>query len=108
MGKCLENSEKLLPYEALLENIAHVVYRLDLVSGRFEYISGAASKLFGLDLDAIRDAGMDLVGRHMLPGDYEAGPGAHPGGCGRAPGPAHLAGRRLPSGWRRWSGQALS
>jgi diguanylate cyclase (GGDEF)-like protein/PAS domain S-box-containing protein len=72
MGGCLENSEKLLPYEALLENIAHVVYRLDLVSGRFEYISGAASKLFGLELDAIREAGADLVGSHMLPGDYES------------------------------------
>jgi len=61
-----------LPYEALLENIAHVVYRLDLVSGRFEYISGAASKLFGLELDAIRDAGVNLVSAHMLPGDYES------------------------------------
>jgi len=61
-----------LPYEALLENIAHIVYRLDLVSGRFEYISGAASKLFGLELDAIREAGADLVGSHMLPGDYES------------------------------------
>ena len=72
MEGCLENSEKLLPYEALLENIAHVVYRLDLVSGRFEYISGAAAKLFGLELDAIREAGADLVGSHMLPGDYES------------------------------------
>jgi diguanylate cyclase (GGDEF)-like protein/PAS domain S-box-containing protein len=72
VGGCLENSEKLLPYEALLENIAHVVYRLDLISGRFEYISGAASKLFGLELDAIREAGADLVGSHMLPGDYES------------------------------------
>ncbi|HYO28711.1 MAG TPA: PAS domain-containing protein, partial [Azonexus sp.] len=72
MGGCLEDkdSETLLPYEALLENIAHIVYRLDLVSGRFEYISGAASKLFGLELDAIREAGADLVGRHMVPGDY--------------------------------------
>ncbi|HEX5674080.1 MAG TPA: diguanylate cyclase, partial [Azonexus sp.] len=61
-----------MPYEALLENIAHVVYRLDLVSGRFEYISGAASKLFGLELDAIRDAGVNLVSAHMLPGDYES------------------------------------
>ncbi len=68
----MENSEKLLPYEALLENIAHVVYRLDLLSGRFEYISGAASKLFGLELDALREAGADLVGSHMLPGDYES------------------------------------
>jgi diguanylate cyclase len=74
MGGCLEDrdSENLLPYEALLENIAHVVYRLDLVSGRFEYISGAASKLFGLELDAIRDAGVNLVSAHMLPGDYES------------------------------------
>ena len=74
MGGCLEDrdSEKLLPYEALLENIAHVVYRLDLVNGRFEYISGAASKLFGLELDAIRDAGVNLVSAHMLPGDYES------------------------------------
>ena len=72
MGVVWKNNEKLSLYEALLESIARVVYRLDLVSGRFEYISGAASRLFGLDLDAIRDAGMDLVGRHMLPGDYEA------------------------------------
>ena len=72
MEGCLENSEKLLPYEALLENIAHIVYRLDLISGRFEYISGAAAKLFGLELDAIREAGADLVGSHMLPGDYES------------------------------------
>jgi len=56
----------------LLESIERVVYRLDLVSGRFEYISGAASSLFGLTPESVRDAGMELVGRHMLPGDYEA------------------------------------
>ncbi len=56
----------------MLESITRVVYRLNLDSGRFEYISGAASSLFGLELNEIRDAGMDMVGRHMLAGDYEA------------------------------------
>jgi diguanylate cyclase (GGDEF)-like protein/PAS domain S-box-containing protein len=70
----------------LLESIARVVYRVDLVSGRFDYISGAAGSLFGLTRESIRDAGIDLVGRHMLPGDYEAAlsriaevSAAHPG-----------------------------
>ncbi|HQU78897.1 MAG TPA: EAL domain-containing protein [Azonexus sp.] len=59
-------------YEELLESIERVAYRLNLVTGRFEYISGAASSLFGLEPETVRDAGMELVGRHMLPGDYEA------------------------------------
>ena len=70
----------------MLESIARVVYRVDLVSGRFDYISGAAGSLFGLTRESIRDAGIDLVGRHMLPGDYEAAlsriaevSAAHPG-----------------------------
>ena len=56
----------------MLESIERVVYRLNLVTGRFEYISGAASSLFGLEPAMVRDAGMELVGRHMLPGDYDA------------------------------------
>ncbi len=42
------------------------------MTGRFEYISGAASALFGVELATLRAAGMELVGRHMPPGDYEA------------------------------------
>ncbi len=49
-----------------------VVYCLNLESGRFEYISSAAAALFGLDTDVVRDAGMDLVSQHMLPGDFDA------------------------------------
>ena len=73
-------------YEALLESIERVAYRLNLVTGRFEYISGAAASLFGLDPEKVRFAGMELVGRHMLPGDYQAAmarisevAAAHPG-----------------------------
>ncbi|QKV56393.1 MAG: hypothetical protein HT580_03400 [Dechloromonas sp.] len=45
-----------------------VVYCLNLDTGRFEYISSAAAALFGLDADVVRDAGMELVSQHMLPG----------------------------------------
>ncbi len=71
-GAALEENEKLSLYEALLESMERVVYHLNLVSGSFEYISGAASSLFGLDPERVRDSGMELVGRHMVPGDYEA------------------------------------
>ena len=49
-----------------------VVYCLNLDTGRFEYISSAAAALFGLDADVVRDAGMELVSQHMLPGDFDA------------------------------------
>ena len=56
----------------MLDSIACVVYRLDFVTGRFEYISGAAARLFGMDLEMVRESGVELIGRHLLPGDYEA------------------------------------
>jgi diguanylate cyclase (GGDEF)-like protein/PAS domain S-box-containing protein len=56
----------------LLDNIQRVIYRLNLVTGRFEYISGAARQVFGVDPEQVRDGGMELVGKHMLPGDYAA------------------------------------
>ena len=56
----------------MLDNIQRVIYRLNLVTGRFEYISGAARQVFGVDPEQVRDGGMELVGRHMLPGDYAA------------------------------------
>ena len=59
-------------YEELLDSIARVVYRLDFGTGRFEYISGAATRLFGMDLESVRESGVELIGRHFLPGDYEA------------------------------------
>ena len=71
-GAALEEIEKLSLYEELLESMERVVYHLNLVSGSFEYISGAASSLFGLDPERVRDSGMELVGKHMVPGDYEA------------------------------------
>ncbi len=71
-GAALEEIEKLSLYEELLESMERVVYHLNLVSGSFEYISGAASSLFGLDPQRVRDSGMELVGKHMVPGDYEA------------------------------------
>ena len=42
------------------------------MTGRFEYISGAATRLFGMDLEMVRESGVELIGRHLLPGDYEA------------------------------------
>ena len=59
-------------YEALLESIARVVYRLNFVTGRFEFISEAATELFGLDVESVCNAGLELLGYHMLPGDLEA------------------------------------
>ena len=56
----------------MLDNIQRVIYRLNLVTGRFEYISGAARQVFGVDPEQVRDGGMELVGKHMLPGDYAA------------------------------------
>ena len=49
-----------------------MVYRLNFESGRFEYISTAATLLFGADIETVRQGGMEWVGRHMMPGDYEA------------------------------------
>ncbi len=71
-GGGLEANEKLAFYEALLESIQRVVYCLNLDSGRFEYISGVAASLFGLESEAVRDAGVDLLSQHMLPGDFDA------------------------------------
>jgi len=68
----LKKDEKLLFYETLLESIARVVYRLNFVTGRFEFISDAATELFGLDVESVCDAGLALLGHHMLPGDLEA------------------------------------
>ena len=68
----MKKDEKLLFYETLLESIARVVYRLNFVTGRFEFISDAATELFGLDVESVCDAGLALLGHHMLPGDLEA------------------------------------
>ena len=68
----LQEIQKLSFYETLLESMARVVYRLNLVTGHFEYISGAATQVFGIDPATVRDEGLEFVGRHMVPGDYEA------------------------------------
>ena len=71
----------------LFDHIEHVVYRLDYASGRYDYLSSAATKLFGLPLDQARLHGINLFARQMLPGDYERAIRhietvcqAHPGG----------------------------
>lgn len=49
----------------------HVVYHLNLVSGRYEFISAAAAAVFGLSHQELREAGVEMVARHMAAGDFE-------------------------------------
>ena len=49
----------------------HVVYHLNLVSGRYEFVSAAAAPIFGLSHQNLNDAGGDVFARHMLPDDFQ-------------------------------------
>jgi diguanylate cyclase (GGDEF)-like protein/PAS domain S-box-containing protein len=60
----------------LLDSVEHIVYHLNLCTGRYEFLSSAAATLFGLRHDNLCATGIDLVSRHMLPGDYEAAIGS--------------------------------
>ncbi len=60
----------------MLDSVEHIVYHLNLCTGRYEFLSSAAATLFGLRHDNLCATGIDLVSRHMLPGDYEAAIGS--------------------------------
>jgi diguanylate cyclase (GGDEF)-like protein/PAS domain S-box-containing protein len=49
----------------------HVVYHLNLVSRRYEFVSTAAAAIFGLSQQELCEAGVELIARHMAPGDFE-------------------------------------
>ena len=78
-------------HEVLFDHVEHVIYRLDFASGQYEYLSAAASPLFGLSLEELRLAGIAFVGRQMVSGDFDrilqkilAIAAAHPGQTVRA------------------------
>lgn len=56
----------------MLDSIEHIVYHLNLRTGRYEFLSSAAATLFGLRYEDLCVAGIELVAQRMLPGEYEA------------------------------------
>ncbi|MDD2742506.1 MAG: EAL domain-containing protein [Rhodocyclaceae bacterium] len=56
----------------MLDSIEHIVYHLNLCTGRYEFLSSAAATLFGLRHEDLCVAGIELVAQRMLPGEYEA------------------------------------